>query len=132
MNYLLDTHVCIWAIGRQDRLSAPVKAILQNPENRFWVSKISLLEIVIKRKIGKLPEFDASVHQFSLAVHKSGFQLLDLKTEHLATYDLLHFHETHRDPFDRYLLAAAHFENLAIITKDEKFQLYTDRFTIVW
>lgn len=60
MNYLLDTHVCIWAISEQDKLSARIKHILQDPENFFLVSKISLFEIAIKMKIGKLPDFKIS------------------------------------------------------------------------
>lgn len=47
MNYLLDTHACIWAIAEQSKLSVSVKKILQEPENLFWVSKISLFEIAI-------------------------------------------------------------------------------------
>lgn len=132
MNYLLDTHVCIWAIGKQSKLSGVVKSVLQDTNNSFWVSRISFFEIAIKKKIGKLPEFEAPIDQFITSVYKSGFKVLDLKDEHFATYDIIGFEETHKDPFDRYLLSAARFENLAIITKDEKFQLYSSTFNIVW
>ena len=40
--------------------------------------------------------------------------------------------DNHRDSFDRCLIATAHFENLAIITKDEKFSLYENRCPIIW
>ena len=132
MNYLLDTHICIWAIGKQTKLSTTVKDILQNQENNFWVSKISLLEIAIKLKIGKLPEFKSSLPEFIQSLYLSGYKMLAVKDEHLETYSLIDFNETHRDPFDRYLLAAARFENFAIITKDEKFQLYAGTFKIFW
>ncbi len=58
--------------------------------------------------------------------------MLPMKDEHLVTYNFLDYNEQHRDPFDRYLLASAHFENMAIITKDEKFQAYTNEFQIIW
>ena len=132
MYYLLDTHTCIWATGKQSKLSATVMDILQNPENTFWVSKISLLEIAIKLKIGKLQEFQTPLTEFIQSLYLSGYQMLPVKDEHLEIYNVIDFHETHRDPFDRYLLAAAKFENLAIITKDEKFQLYTSTIKIVW
>lgn len=132
MDYLLDTHTCIWAIGKQTKLSALVKDIFQNQENNFWISKMSLFEIAIKLKIGKLPEFRKSLSEFSQAIYLSGYKMLPVKEEHLETYTLIDFQETHRDPFDRYLLAAARFENFAIITKDEKFRLYADLLSIVW
>ncbi len=125
MNYLLDTHTCIWAIGKQSKLSATVRNILQEEENNFWVSKISLLEIAIKKKIGKLEEFEISFPEFIESIYSSGYYMLELSDEHFQSYININFHETHRDPFDRYLLAAAQSEKLAIITKDDKFQLYS-------
>ena len=132
MNYLLDTHVCIWSISEQNKLSATVNEILQNPDNNFWVSKISLLEIAIKKKTGRVEEFDISFPGFIKSLYSSGYYMLQLKDAHLETYNLIDFQETHSDPFDRYLLAADRFENFAIITKDEKFQLYAETFKIVW
>ncbi len=132
MNYLLDTHACIWAIAEQSKLPTKVKNILQNPENLFWVSKISLFEVAIKMKIGKLPDFKIPLSEFIKSVYLSGYEMLPVKDEHLETYNSIDFDESHRDPFDRYLLAAAHFENLAIITKDEKFGLYSKIVQIIW
>src|SRR5215210_5564477 len=106
MDYLLDTHVCIWAIGEQFKLSSQVKEILQNQENRFWVSQISLFEIAIKIKIGKLPEFKTSLSEFIKTIYISGYQMLPVKDEHFETYNI-DFDEAHRDPFDRYILASA-------------------------
>ncbi len=132
MNYLLDTHVCIWSVSEKNKLSNVVKEILLNTNNKFWVSKISLLEIATKKKTARVEEFDISFKKFIESIHSSGYIMLELKDEHLETYNIIDFKESHRDPFDRYLLAAARFENFAIITKDEKFQLYADTFEIVW
>lgn len=131
MDYLLDTHVCIWTIGREKKLSATVTDILRNPEINFWVSKLSIWEIAIKLKIGKLPDFKTPLPEFIRSVYISGYKMLSVKDEHLETYHVLDFNESHRDPFDRYLLAAARFENFAIITKDEKSRLYANDFKIV-
>ena len=132
MNYLLDTHTCIWSVSEKEKLSLPVTNIMEDADNNFWVSKISLLEIVIKKKTARIEEFNISFPEFVNSLIFSGYSILDLKDGHLETYAQLDFHETHRDPFDRYLLASARFENFAIITKDEKFQLYKDTFKIVW
>jgi|SRR5690606_13602107 len=132
MYYLLDTHVCIWALADQSKLSARVKEILESDENGFFVSKMSFFEIAIKLKIGKLSEFNVSLDEFVDAVYKSGYNTLSVKDEHFKTYTTLNFAETHRDPFDRYLLAAAQSENLSFITKDEKFDSYKNRYPIIW
>ncbi len=97
------------AIGKQSKLSATVKDILQDPENNFWVSKISLFEIAIKLKISKLQEFKTPLSEFLQSLYLLGYKMLSVKDEHLETYNLINFHETHRGPFDRYLLAAAKF-----------------------
>lgn len=132
MNYLLDTHVCIWALSEQNKLSVTVKEILQNNNNRFWISKISLFEIVIKKRTARIEEFDIAFPEFIQSVSASGYSILEVKNEHLEAYNHIAFNETHRDPFDRYLLAAAQYEDFAFITKDEKFQFYTNTFNIVW
>ncbi len=132
MNYLLDTHVCIWAVSEQNKLSDVVKEILVNVKNDFWVSRISLLEIAIKKKTARVEEFNISFQGFIKSLHSSGYNMMELKDEHLETYHLLDFKESHRDPLDRYVLAAARFENFAIITKDEKFRLYGNDLKIVW
>ena len=132
MNYLLDTHVCIWAIAEPIKLSSKVRDLLQDSENSFWVSQISLFEIAIKIKIGKLPEFKTTLSEFIKIIFVSGYEILPVKNEHFETYNTINFDEAHRDPFDRYILASAYFESMAIITKDEKFQLYKSEFEIIW
>lgn len=132
MNYLLDTHACIWAITDQEKLSSRVRELLINSENGFFVSKMSFFEIAIKLKVGKLKDFNVSLAAFIDAVSLSGFETLALKDDHLKLYPNIDFDDNHRDPFDRYLIASAHFENLAIITKDEKFSLYENRYPIIW
>lgn len=132
MYYLLDTHVCIWALADQTKLSSRVKEILESDENGFFVSKMSFFEIAIKLKIGKLPAFNVSLNEFMEASYRSGFNTLSIKDDHFNSYLEIEFADDHRDPFDRYLLAAAQYENLSFITKDEKFDAYKNRYPIIW
>lgn len=55
MRYLIDTHVCLWAVAEKHKLSARVKEILENPENEILYSQVNLLEIAIKFQVGRLP-----------------------------------------------------------------------------
>ncbi len=61
MSYLLDTHVLLWVIGDSKQLSKKVAQIIEDQEVQIFVSSISLWEISLKFKLGKL--------------HLSGFKL---------------------------------------------------------
>ena len=124
MKYLLDTHVCIWALSEPEKISKYVIDLLSDSQNQFYVSDMSLFEIVIKLKVGKLLEFNISYSEFVKAIYTSDFQLLPIKEEHFFTYNNFDFTELHKDPFDRYLISTAIFEKLIVISKDEKFDYY--------
>lgn len=132
MYYLLDTHVCIWAIAEQNKLSSRVKEILEDSGNGFFVSKMSFFEIAIKLKIGKLAHFNVTLSEFIDTTYRSGYNTLAIRDEHFKAYSEINFRDTHRDPFDRYLSATAHHEDLGFITKDEKFDFYKKDYPIIW
>lgn len=106
--------MCIWALADQTKLSNRVKEILENGENGFFVSKMSFFEIAIKLKIGKLPAFNVPLNEFIDASYRSGFNTLSIKDDHFKSYLEMDFTDDHRDPFDRYLLAAAHCHDASI------------------
>jgi hypothetical protein len=55
MRGLLDTHTFVWAAEEADKLSDPAKVFLDDPANTIFLSAVSVWEIVIKTKLGKLP-----------------------------------------------------------------------------
>ncbi len=133
MKYLIDTHVCLWAVAEKQKLSARIKEILEDPEILIIYNQVSLLEIAIKYQTGKLPDFKITLELFDETLKQKGFTMQPIINDHLSAYfNCNFFSEYHRDPFDRYLLAVADFEQAAIITKDDKFQLYKTRIEIVW
>ncbi len=132
MNYLLDTHTLIWAITESKKLSQKAKELIEDPECHILVSAISFWEISLKHSIGKLILDKISPEDFPEVCHKMDFEVLPMEPETCATY---HFLEAkhHKDPFDRMLLWLAQSQNLTIISKDEKLNLYaTDGISIVW
>ena len=133
MRFLIDTHVCLWAVAEKHKLSGRSREALEDLKNEIYFSQVSLLEIAIKFQTGKLANFNVSLPVFNDALLKMGFILLPIKNDHLYTYFSTNlFSENHRDPFDRYLLATAAYEHCGIITKDEKFQFYNNSVEIVW
>jgi len=132
MEYLIDTHVCLWAIADRKKLSARVKTLLEDTNNKVFVSQVSLFEIAIKVQVGKLIELETTIAEFIAKIYLTGFEILPFKNEHVISYSIFNFSGQHKDPFDRYLAATAYFEKMAFVTKDEKFENYADRIELVW
>lgn len=130
--YLLDTHALLWSADDLTRFSPSALNLISDSANQFFFSQISLFEIAIKLKIGKMPGATGSVKElFDLAI-QNDFTLLNLENKHIQAYDQVPLFQEHRDPFDRILIAQAISEGLPIITIDEKFNLYSDQVRIVW
>ena len=131
MRYLIDTHVIIWLLENDDKLSKLAKYEIENLDNQIFVSIISLFEIAIKVKTGKLI-FNKSVHDIVKELDNQGIGLLSLEASHIENYQSVPLIADHRDPFDRILIATALHENLSIITIDEKFENYKHIINVIW
>ena len=132
MTVLIDTQVLLQFQENNSKLKTHNKSLIEDTTNTIWVSQISLVEIAIKLKTGRLPEFVESVNVFVEQVLEDGFQILPLKNEHIEAYDQLPFYEDHRDPFDRLVLATALHGNWPVMSADGKFSLYKDLIDIIW
>ena len=116
MRVLLDTHVLLWAVLNDPRLtSAQVRAI---SEGEVYLSSASVWEIGIKRAIGKL---DVPENLFEIAVD-AGCRPLPISWTHADAAAALPLH--HSDPFDRMLVAQARCEGLRLASSDNKFRAY--------
>lgn len=122
MKYLLDTHVLLWWLADSESLNSPAREAISSRSNVVFVSAVSLWEIVIKQKLGKLelpPDWATTLSEES-------FSRLPIRWEHaLAVRDLP---DLHRDPFDRLLLAQCATEDLTLITHDRQLFQYGQRF----
>ena len=106
------------------QLKPAIYSILVNPNNKIYVSDVSLYEIAIKKSINKLPDFNASINDVITVCQQDKFQFLPILHIYIADYESIPLFDNHRDPFDRLIIATALSENLPIITADEKFELY--------
>jgi PIN domain nuclease of toxin-antitoxin system len=131
MKYLIDTHVIIWLLENDEKLSKVARREIENFDNQILVSVISLFEIAIKVKTGKL-SFDKSIHDIVKELDNQGIKLLPLSPYHIENYQSVPLIADHRDPFDRILIATALHENLSIITIDEKFENYKHIINVIW
>lgn len=131
MQYLLDTQILIWSLEDNPKLKPSLRKLIENPENIILVSQFSLIEIAIKLKLGKLPDFIVSIEYITKQLLLDDFTILPITNNHIFVYQSVPFLETHSDPFDRFLLATALSEKVPIISLDEKFLLYRPLITII-
>lgn len=106
--------------------------ILQDPKNTILFSQISLFEITIKQRIGKLSQFTATIQEIFNQAVTDGFTFLPITNSHLFQYNNIPLYEQHRDPFDRLLLATALSEMATLLSADANFRLYNEIVEVVW
>ncbi|HQO04107.1 MAG TPA: type II toxin-antitoxin system VapC family toxin [Spirochaetota bacterium] len=132
MNYLLDTHVFLWAIFDDDLLSQSASSIILNQDNTIFVSLISFWEISLKFNTGKLSLHNVFPEELPKYAEKSGFEILNLTpTEVSTSYRLPKL--KHKDPFDRLLIWQCINNNICLISKDSELSEYKDHgLQIIW
>lgn len=126
MKILLDTHLLLWTLADEGRLSGASRRLILDRENYIVVSVVSLWEVTIKVSRGKLvvdlAEVDATIREL-------GFDILDVGARHVRALPRLPEH--HRDPFDRMLIAQATVEKLALATSDRALTRYGEPVLLV-
>lgn len=125
MRILLDTHIFLWWVNGDSKLSKNAKATISNAAEAY-ISSASIWEACIKAKIGKL---DFDIEQLAEAITESGFLELAVTAKHAV--GVCKLPDIHRDPFDRILIAQAICEPLQFLTADKLLQHYTDLVKIV-
>ncbi len=123
MNCLLDTSTFIWYVSAQRRLSERARLIVSDADNIIYFSMVSIWELAIKYRTGKLDLFPPPFSEWiDRELASNSFGLLEIKLPHLKGVSELPLH--HRDPFDRLLIAQSLAEDLPIISSDNIFDRY--------
>jgi len=131
MNCLLDTHVLIYlGCGKTDRVGRRALEAYADPGSQIYVSQISFWEMAIKINIGKL-HIPIGLKNVLVLSQQAGIQTIPVNNNHILNYQSLQVLDTHKDPFDRYLVATALSEKFHIVSSEQKFDLY-DGITRIW
>ncbi len=118
MTLLLDTHVLLWWLADDHRLTPAMREAIADPSTRVAVSAVSAWEVAIKGALGKLAVPDDLPDQ----IERHGFDALPVTVEDgLAAGGLPRHHE---DPFDRMLIAQAVRRRFVLVTADRRFADY--------
>jgi PIN domain nuclease of toxin-antitoxin system len=124
LRLLLDTHVALWWVSGDDRLSDEAARQITDDTNQLLLSAAVVWEIAVKRSLGKL----AATDEYLSLLLDAGVQALAINLDHAAAVERLPWH--HRDPFDRLLVAQAEIERAAIISRDEALAAY--EVPVIW
>jgi PIN domain nuclease of toxin-antitoxin system len=119
LKLLLDTHIFIWCVDDDPKLSAAAWSMIEGAD-AVYVSSASLWEATIKYQLGKL---HVEPERLAGAVSASGFLALSISLRHAVAVGRLP--ALHRDPFDRMLLAQAISEPLHLLTADAQLVPYS-------
>jgi len=122
MNLLLDTHAVLWFLANDRKLSSAARVTILDPDNTRWVSPISLLEIALKNRLGKLPLPEPFGMMFPASLDAADMHLIPLEPDHIEPLTVLPLH--HKDPFDRVIAATALVEGLTLVSADSVFDTY--------
>ncbi len=122
MRVLVDTHAFLWMVGGSPRLSHVAAELLDDPETVVLVSPVSAYEICLKHALGKLPDVGALAASFEREVAAADCTSLPVTLAHAEAAGKLPL--SHRDPFDRLLIAQARVERAPIVSNETVFDAF--------
>ena len=120
MDLILDTHILIWALENNQRLSEKARSLISDPDNNIYFSAVSVMEVSIKhrRYPSVMKKGGKELYEKCL---EAGYYPMPLKPKHAVCLDDLKVRENdfvNQDPFDRSLIAQAKGEKMYLLTSD--------------
>lgn len=122
MRVLADTHAFLWWLAGNPKLPEAARDVIDDPDNDVMVSAASAWEITTKHRLGKLPGADIVAGDVMAAIEDHGFQPLAITVAHAERAGRLP--GSHRDPFDRMLIAQALAHDLPLVSNESLFDRY--------
>ena len=122
MRLLLDTHIFLWWVYDDPKLTQLSRSLIENTENIKYISAVTAWELAIKSGQGKLKLNQSAGDFYNKYVEQNGFEVMHLSLCHLFAVENLPLH--HKDPFDRLLIAQAQIEKLTIVSANTALDAY--------
>ena len=131
MRLLLDTHIVLWRLTADPRLSKRAIQIMDEEALSINVSTISVWEVAIKWAVrkGRTDDMPVSAKAFLRELELALIEPMPVQPKHAAAVDDLPM--LHGDPFDRLLIATAQHEGLTLLTHDAALAGYGDFVLVV-
>ncbi len=118
LSLLLDTHIWLWYLLGDNKLSTNLQKIIASEKNELWLSPISVWETLILAEKSRI-ELDSA----PITWVKKYLRILDVKEARL-TYEIVMLSRqlelSHQDPADRFIAATAVHQDLILATVDSR------------
>ena len=122
MKLLLDTHALIWWLAGDEALSQNARVAMTDEANSIAVSAASAMEVGTKFRLGKLPDAALLARDFEAIIDGQGFAELAITVRHARVAGEMNI--SHKDPFDRLLIAQAQVEDMVLVSNEELFDSF--------
>ena len=116
MKLLLDTHIWVWSMADEARLSGPVRRALEDPANERWISSISIWEVLILAERGRLMLVPDARSWVAQAMTVSPLREAPVTIDVALASRAVRLHT--QDPADRFIAASAALFGLTLVTAD--------------
>jgi PIN domain nuclease of toxin-antitoxin system len=118
---LLDTHVLVWLVADEQRLSRTATSAIRRARasDGLGISDITILELATLFARGVLRTHGTIENTVQRLVSRSGVQVKPITAE-IAALATQFAEDYPKDPADRLIGATARSEGIALVTRDEK------------
>jgi PIN domain nuclease of toxin-antitoxin system len=118
MKLLLDTHVWIWYLSGNKRLSEKLQTTINDDNNELWLSPISIWEALLLEEKGRIVLKPTPEEWVQNSLQKLNTKEAALSNEIAILSRQLKLE--HQDPADRFIAATAIHLNLILATVDNR------------
>jgi PIN domain nuclease of toxin-antitoxin system len=118
MRLLIDTHILVWIVLNDHRLSVEQRAALADSDNAIVFGAATAYELAHLQKLGRIPLTEPVARLQELVGFETAEMPFNIWQEVAGLPDI------HRDPIDRMLIAHARLEQMTLVTADTKIRRY--------
>jgi len=127
-DYLLDTHIFIWLVDGNKKLTPKHRTLINNAliKSNVYINAISCWEIAMLVEKKRMILSSPTINWIEQALKATGIQLYPLSPQ-IAIESCQLPNVINHDPADRIIIANARVADLTLITKDKVIQKYSKR-----
>jgi PIN domain nuclease of toxin-antitoxin system len=119
MKILLDTHIWLWYLLGDAKLSPQLQVTMSDRKNDLWLSPISIWETIVLAEKGRINLQPTAEQWINQALNTLYVQEASLT--HAIAVLSRQIQLPHQDPADRFIAATAAHYNLTLATVDHHF-----------
>lgn len=116
MKLLLDTHIWLWYLLGDKRLSTNLQTVIPEETTELWLSPISIWETLILSEKGRISLQPDAVVWINLALQT--LEIIEAPLVNQIAILSRQIQLPHQDPADRFIAGTAVYYNLILATVD--------------